>query len=534
VRNPWLAGLGAGIVALLLVYAASVSVLVVVAKNSEKRAIRGEAEANEQKEKAIAARNEATEQKNKIAKEAGVVRKQYEDAMKRMVELAGEIQDQVNRRLFTLKMGTEARGLRADLLNVVKNKILKMADDVRESETRENATPRSYQHLGDMLRRLGQGQEALKQYRLCLASLERIAEDQPDSDKALANLGMGQMRIADMDLELYGEARLARDLYARARKMRQQVADHPRSDEFPDWETKANLAHYDMALGKVELVLGNPQAARAHFQKAVEYRKVMVEHSPNKAFALNYLSESYMWLGIAAWHFRDARGCFESFAEAIRICEDLIRTYSQAFWFRGDLAEMLGHRGDAELRLGMADAAEKTYREALKNLQAELKRVPSDARYQNQIALLHDRFATLAARKGDLAGAKKESEVALNIRRELLGIDPTNRVWLAAAFRTSAQCGRASTAVRQLEKLYRERPKSIPILMETIRACAAGAAMTGDQATRTRYAERAAGALHAAEVAGYRDAVALKIDPDLAPLLKEPAFRAVVEKMEKR
>jgi hypothetical protein len=51
---------------------------------------------------------------------------------------------------------------------------------------------------------------------------------------------------------------------------------------------------------------------------------------------------------------------------------------------------------------------------------------------------------------------------------------------------------------------------------------------------KQRYVERAVGALHTAVRAGYKDVVALKTDPELAPLQKEPLFLSLLAELPKR
>ncbi len=198
------------------------------------------------------------------------------------------------------------------------------------------------------------------------------------------------------------------------------------------------------------------------------------------------------------------------------------------------MAELLGHTGDAQLRLGKTAEALKSYQDALKYLKPELERLPSKASYQLEQALLNERLAVIARLNGDIIGAKKGWEESLRIRAELLSIEPKNLLWLAGAFRASANCGRYATAVRQLESLYLKRPRSIPILLDTARACAVGVAMSNDPATKKRYVERAIGALHTAVRAGYKDALALKTDPDLALIRNEPLFVAWLAELPKQ
>ncbi len=427
-----------------------------------------------------------------------------------------------------MELGSQMRVLRDDMLKMLRQHVMTMGRDLEESSASSFGTLGAYQNMGELLKRLGQGEEALKQYRLAHELAEKIVKEQPDSDLARANLAIILMALGDMELDLYGEARRARDIFDEGQKMRQEVADHPRSGGFPELENKVNLSHYEMRLGKAEMALGDPKAALGHFTKCVDLRKSWAEAMPKEDQAHNYLAQGYQWLAIARWHTGDAASSREAFADAVRVMEGLLKKNTGAFWYKADLADILGTRGDAELAWGMPEQAEKTYQESLKNLQPALARVPNHAEWQLTLALHHERMAIIAQRKGNLVSAKVDYEEALRIRKELLEIEPNNARWLGSALRVKAHTGAVSIAVKQFEMLYRRRPRSIPLLLDAARACATGVALSKEPAVKQRYVERAVGALHAAVRAGYKDSIALKTDPDLAPLRKEPLFTSLL------
>jgi serine/threonine protein kinase/tetratricopeptide (TPR) repeat protein len=520
-RNPRVAGMSAGIAVLILGYVISVTWLMFSLKQETIAKEKARIDANEKAE--LAKKNES-----RANREAELAKNQYANAVDRFTLFGEALQQKMQ------GMGTAMLGLRADVMNLLKQSMLRMANDLEQSEATTFATAGSYQRMGDILRGLGQGEEAMKQFHLAHEAAQKSVLAQPNNDKARANLGIVEMRFADMDLELNGEARAARDLYEKLRKMRQEIADHPRSGDYDDLENKINVAHYHLRLAKAELALGDSLAARNQLNKTIELRKVWTQASPDAPDAHSYLMEAYMWLGVADSRLGDVQGSREAFAEALRISRFLIKKYPGALWFQADLAELLGHQGDAQMRLAKTAEAKKSYQEALNSLKPELERLPNRAPYLLEQASLHERLAVIARLEGDSAGAKKGWEESLRIRAGLIGVEPKNLLWLAGALRASANCGRFSTAVRQLEKLYRQRPHGVPILLDTARACAAGVALSGDAAAKQRYVERAVGALHAAVLAGYKDSIALKTDPELAPLQKEPLFRSLLAELPNR
>jgi tetratricopeptide (TPR) repeat protein len=195
---------------------------------------------------------------------------------------------------------------------------------------------------------------------------------------------------------------------------------------------------------------------------------------------------------------------------------------------------VLGGQGDAQLQLGTEADAEKSYRESLEHLRTALRHDPDELAYSLQLALAHERLALLAERKGDRDEAQKQYREALRLRQDFLIIEPSNLTWQAACMRTLAHCGKEAEAVRKAEDLIRRRPKSVPLLLEVARcySVCAGAADTPE--AKKRHVERAVAALGTATAEGYRDAAALKTDPELAPLREDPAFQALLAELAKR
>ncbi len=83
--------------------------------------------------------------------------------------------------------------------------------------------------------------------------------------------------------------------------------------------------------------------------------------------------------------------------------------------------------------------------------------------------------------------------------------------------RTLAHCGKDAEAAQKADDLSKLGPKNVALQIAAARCYAACAAAAGDGAAKQRYTDHAVRALRAAVAAGYKDAVALKTDPDLAP-----------------
>jgi serine/threonine-protein kinase len=525
-RNPKMAALIGVVAAAVLGWASSVTGLAFSLKRSKDATAEALVEVDKKADEALANLDLAK-------KETEVARKQNFHVQKLFIDFGEALLRRLNARRF-MQMGSEMRGLRDEMLGVLRDGFRSLAMDLEKAGAGTFGAAATHQNMGALLRRLGQGEEALKAYRLAYAAMEKDLKQQPDSDKGRANLAVTLLSLADMELELYGEPYRAIEALQKARQMRQEVADHPRSHEFNELENKIHLSHFDLSLGKAEMVRGDPQAALAHFKQAFDFRKEWSDAHPELDDGRAFLAEGHLWLGIGKWHRGDNAGSREAIDQSVHIMKELTAKSAKAFWWKANLADVLGDRGDIELREGKLAEAEKTYQESLKYLNPGLAAVPNHAPYQLQLAQHHERMAVIAARKGDKAEAKKDYDEAFRIRKELREIEPNNVPWLGTALRLFAISGRVPLAVRQLEWQYRIRPRSIPLLLEAARACAVGAATATDPATKQRYVEKAIGALHAAMRAGYKDTIALKTDPDLTPLQQEPLFVSLLARMRGR
>jgi tetratricopeptide (TPR) repeat protein len=246
----------------------------------------------------------------------------------------------------------------------------------------------------------------------------------------------------------------------------------------------------------------------------------------------SYLTEAHMWRGTACAFLGDAKNAHQSFHEAVRLNRELVRQFPDAYWYKADLADVLGRLGDAELRLGKGADAAAAYRESLEDLQPALKRVPDETDYQWQLARASERLAKVADRAGDAEAARKAYQEALRVYGELQAIEPNNMTWRAAYVRTMAHCGKEAEATREVEKLVQARPKSISLLMDAAR-CYAACASAGGPA-KQRYLGKAINVLRGAVTEGYKDAAALNSDPDLAPIREDKAYQSLLEELAKR
>ncbi|HJT77999.1 MAG TPA: protein kinase, partial [Gemmataceae bacterium] len=535
-RNPWVAGPSAAAALVVVAWAVTSSALAwgLKLQKDATEAARGQAVTNASKASEQARIAGENEQKAEVAAE--MARAKHDQGMTVMVDFVGGLYNQMQSKRLSARHDPELVRLRRDMLDQLRLRMLAAVQDMDQKGVSTFGTPRTYQQLGDLMKRLGQGGEALRLYRQGQELAARISARQPDNDIARGDTGLLLQAQGDVLLELGGDARASLTAYRQALDLHRQVLPHPRGtrgeNRYSAVEIEYLLALADMGMGKAYVALGDPAAARRYFEEARKYREERTRVQPTNGDAWSYLAEAHLWLGVVAWHLGDAPGVEEHFAEAVRICENLARQNPADFSQRHDLADIYGARADAELRLGKVAEAATSCRQALQHIEAVVKHDPDDASQVPLLALTHERLAGVALRRGDRDDAARHYREALDLREELMQVEPNNLAWQAGHVLALARCGKHAEAAAAAAKLQQRAPGATEPLLQVARCYALCAAL--DTPRKPDYRAKALAALRAAVGEGYRDAAALETDPELAALRPDPAYRAVLAAVKAR
>ncbi len=454
-RNPRVAALGGLVVILVVAWAATSTLLYRLARANERKALANAASASQN---ASLARHNAQEALSnaqealanaELAKVNEVRARDQEraakliaqDAIAQMIHLG----EQVMRRLRAKHdpAGTEAEWhrLRDDLLTMLQKEMVPLAERIEGQQVSPFAFATLHQRLGDLFRRLGQIDDARREYQQGYERLSRIVHDQPENDMARANLGVMLVRLGEMSLEQAGDAARARDEFGRAWNIQQDIALHPKSGNYGETDNQRILSGIAVKQGVAELALGHPALARDRFQKALDLRHAWTQAEPENVSAESYTSEAEVWLGVAYSHLGDWPNARPHFEEAVQICALLADQHPGSFSFKADLASVYGEQGAALARIGRNDQAEKAIMESLTYARAVLERDPEDAAQRIVMAEGTERLAALAQKHGKPADAVPLSRAALEIRTELAEFEPHNvpaQAALALALRIRA------------------------------------------------------------------------------------------------
>jgi serine/threonine protein kinase/tetratricopeptide (TPR) repeat protein len=534
-RNPGKAAASAAAVLGILIYALSVSVLAGLL--------------NVQKEEAVSARNDAVKSEAEakrqtiIAEKKTVIAEQNEErqrqtgtvALHGMVDVVDRLHKVMQSKRLSIDASPEIRKLRADVLADLRKQVVAVSAKIQTAATDTFADLLVAQLLGDRLLKLGQTKEARATFEAGLKAAKRRVDAEPDNDKARGNLGVMEQRLGDVALELEGDAHTARRHYLECRRLHEQIREAPKSGTYPALEINRILAHDDIHLGKALVALGRSAEARKYFQEAQTYFEEWLQSTKEfkyKAEPTSYIVMARMWLGIASGNLGDGKATEEHFKAAIALGLGLLQKYPDDVSFIADLAEVQGAYGDALLRLGKPDDAEKSYLESLKNLKAVLAKRPDEVADQPLLALTNERLATVSSLRMGADAAKQYHKEAVQLRKDLWEVEKSN-LWRQIGFVLEmARAGERSNAPR-LVVVIRPRMAQSPALTLQVARCLA-ILSSDDAASNQKYLEPALTALAQATADDFKDALVLETDPDLAALRNEPRFKKLIAQIKAR
>jgi serine/threonine-protein kinase len=482
---------------------------------------------------AIANAAEAREQ-TRIAKEnERIQHTMAEISLDGMSKISKNVHNMLQSKRLALADIPEMRKLRADALRDLRGSLLIVNQNMRRAATTTFADVAAAQRIGDMLMTFGQVKEARGVYEEGHQSAVKRLEAEPNSDPARANLGVMENRLGDVDLEQTGDARSALAHYLKARELREGIQKQPKSGEYSPEVIKILVAQDDVRLGKVLLALGQPAAARKYLQEAIDFRNEwLARDEKTTGEARSYMVEARMWMGVAAWHLKDAAQVDEQFSSALALERELLKQFNDDPDFMMDLAEVHGHHGDALLRLGKLAEAEKSYSDGMAAVQYVLKKQPDDITHQPLLALMHERLGMVNTLQKKEDVARPHLKQARDLRKGLWEVDNSVLSLQIGWVLTIARDGDRKEALVRVNIIRNRMVKSPELMLQVARVfaiCSTDAALG-----QKENIAQAISALQGATGDDYKDAVVLKTDPDLAVLREEAGFKELVARIEAR
>ncbi len=517
-RNP----LAATVAALVLAIAVGASAaswhltalnhrLVVEQRNTE-AARRKEAE---QRRRAVAARQAKSRQYNEV------------------LMAYHTVLDRVERRL---RNDPSQVKLRKEIVELAMNSLGRVRDESEAGVLADRDQAVGHQRLGGIYQVVGQLEEAKHQYELASKILTAILEKHPDDPQHIRNVAAIAMRRASV-LDRLGDRPQARSLYEEALALRKRWDEiRTRQNHANHLDAKRAVAQTYVALGSIDLELGDPQRALTQFEAAREWYRKLPKKILLRPVVFRELTGLEHWLGETYSRLGDLEQAEKMLTRAVQKRVLLMKNDDT------DSAKLAYCR--SRMILGdfyfiHADNLFKAWRQycPVWELSTELFEGNSFSRdVKWNLANIAYRLGTPlleAQRRGiDLEPAldPMDSQVyfkrACDLREELAAIDEDDmqaRIEWALAL---ARCGRVEEAEKQAHVLL-DRGKNDPRLLFQA-ACTLALAGLGDDEPSLRRRDRAFDVLQDLLESDWRDALAIERDPDLAPLRGDPRFDKLV------
>jgi eukaryotic-like serine/threonine-protein kinase len=510
-RNPKVAAL-AGTIAALLVAVAVGSTVFAFRLNEEKK----RAEKNE---------NEALRAKALATDQASLA-----------LDTVGALVSKVQERLAS---SPNTRDLREDIINMALEQVEKVDDAGKRNaglDSRIVAAGRAQK--GSILLAREDYKKAQKEYEDAYAVLEKLARENPQSDKARGNLAVALASLGNLKRIIDHDSQAARSFYLRALQLIQEIHDNPRSEELKPYEVKRSLAS---AYEKLAEVTADPAKAAGFRQKALELRKEVVDLVPGLIDAKRDLWKSYAWLGEEGLHVRDTKKAIANYEQCLGLLDELVKTHPNNRELKRELADVLSKLGEIYLRQGQTEKALQDYVRGQGQFETLLQDEPVDEALRREWSNCSYGLATTALARGDLQRADSVYRAVLTFWENWLKLNPKEpRFGQELIMLCAARCGDNARAVKIAEELRKSAPNdpgNLVLVACSYALCVAGVVhgktpeqiTASDQAQQKQHAVEAIRTLRQAKAKGYTDWALLETEPDLGPILGTPEFKKLLE-----
>jgi serine/threonine protein kinase/tetratricopeptide (TPR) repeat protein len=440
-RSPWVAGLGAAVLLLLVAVAVGSVVAIVLIDRQRQATEESAAAANERLDLALEA----------LDRLIADIQEQLRDQMRVKESLLQTAAEGLERVARSSGGAGGNRGL-ASAQQRLGDVFLELGRTAQAREHYERCRslvealaardPNNPEHkralcvvtakLGEVSRREGDAAAAGASCREALRLAQELAEASPGKVPALRDLGRCYDLVGKASLQL-GDARAAADCHGKAAELGQQVVAADPED--PQARKELGAAYFN--LGDATLRADNLPAARAAYGKAREQYEAWVAAQPKSAQPRRALALTWQKLGDVELWARDARAARESYRQALARLEELAAADPDNSLFRRDLFAAYGKLGEISEQLGDAPAARDFHRKALDRLEQLEGRHPRDPRAGKQIAVAYLTLGKLSRALGELQATHQYHREAVARFEALAEANPANALAqgdLAAAY----------------------------------------------------------------------------------------------------
>jgi tetratricopeptide (TPR) repeat protein len=536
-RNRWLAFWIASAALLLVAIAATSAASYFRIRSEKAETERQFARAEENARLQTAARQEADHQKllargaeRKAADSAALAGKQRGIALDTLYSLVTKVEDR-------LRDKEGMADLRKDVLGVAMDGLNKVTQSAENSPLADRSMGVALQRMGDVCEQIGKTDDAIRQYESSLKIFDRLEKGDPRNDWLPWNRAVSYDKLASLSQEHKGDARAALEYFRKSLAIREALVARQNTPAPAPEARKAALGVSHIKLAELCLSLGDPPSALESARKAWKENHDLLGANPDNAQARRFLALSSYLVGKASAHLGKLDEAKMNLDESLVARRSASNADPKDAAAKRELGAAYDALGDTQVEQGKPQEAAGNYERSRGLYLALVKNEPDSAEDKWYLGGSYFRLGTANLLLGKDTEARREFEESLKVRTELVKTDPGSVQLQSELLLSLARCSRVEDAAKLALTMSKSAAMKNPSLLYAVASgyalCAGSVAarVPGGGELERRYAAEAMRMLSEAVALGYRDAEALRLDPNLEALRKLPEFKQLQNKL---
>ena len=286
----------------------------------------------------------------------------------------------------------------------------------------------SFDKVGDILKEQGDLDGALHSYRDSLQIRQRLAQADPSSAEASAqvqrDLSISFNKVGDI-LKEQGDLDGALRSYRDDLQIAQRLAQADPSSA----QAQRDLSVSFDNVGNILKEQGDLDGALRSYKDSLQIRQRLVQADPSSAQAQRDLSISFEKVGNILKEQGDLDGALRSHRDDLQIAQRLAQADPSSAQAQRDLSVSFDNVGDILKEQGDLDGALRSYKDSLQIRQRLAQADPSSAQAQRDVFVSLVKLALAYEKQGKPREALPFAEQALRISERLTALDSTNATW---------------------------------------------------------------------------------------------------------
>jgi tetratricopeptide (TPR) repeat protein/tRNA A-37 threonylcarbamoyl transferase component Bud32 len=291
---------------------------------------------------------------------------------------------------------------------------------------------------------LGRLEDSLRSYQQYQNLCERLGREMPDKATWRANLAVAFGGLANAHMEA-GRQEEALRLYHRARAIQEQIAA-----EFP--KVASNLRNLSLNYQQLGFSCDDSHEAIRWVRQATALQEQLVRDYPKATVYQRDLAHSCQILAIAHLTLGETEEALRCCGQGISLLERAVGVEPASTLLQCDLAQLFNIRCSYLIDLGRLEEAIEDSRKARAICERLLKVSPGDTRFRSQAVLCYLQAGEVRLRSDQSHEAQKVFEMALPIQEGLVRSRPDQpRHWFRYG-KIQCHLGRHTEAIKSLRQ----------------------------------------------------------------------------------